>query len=187
MIDSLSIAGVIATGYGIFCWFLLPKTPPAGSGKKFSLSEVKGLLAKRSYVVLLVTAFVISSIHTFYFIQMSPLFLLAGLEKSLLLPALSIGQFSGDRGDGVFGEGADAIRVSELRGFRGGLLCLAVRDLCDDGVAAFGVCGSADTSRAVFRVLFCSEFYLCGPDRASRGEAFIADFVDPGDLRNWGP
>ncbi len=94
MIDSLTIAGVIAMGYGVFCWLVLPKTPPAGAGKTFSLAEVKGLLRKRSYVVLLVTAFVISSIHTFYFIQMSPFFLLAGLAKSSLLPALSIGQVS---------------------------------------------------------------------------------------------
>jgi len=35
MIDSLTFAGVIAAGYGIFCWFLLPKTPRRGRGRSF--------------------------------------------------------------------------------------------------------------------------------------------------------
>lgn len=95
MIDSLTAAGIMALGYGIFCWFLLPKTPPvAGAGKSFVLGEAVGLLKKRSFAVLMIVSFVISAVHTFYFIQMSPFFLKAGLAKSSLLPALSIGQFS---------------------------------------------------------------------------------------------
>ena len=95
MIDSLTAAGIIAMAYGIFCWFLLPKTPPVTSAaKRFVLSDAFGLLKKRSFAVLMIAAFVISMIHTFYFIQMSPFFIQAGLAKSSLLPALSIGQFS---------------------------------------------------------------------------------------------
>lgn len=95
MIDSLTAAGVIAMVYAVFCWFLLPKTPPAPeAGKRFILGEALGLLKKRSFAVLLAISLVISMIHTFYFIQMSPFFLAEGLPKSSLLPALSVGQFS---------------------------------------------------------------------------------------------
>ena len=46
--DRLTAAGLIAVFYGIFCWFCLPKTPPAGGdNKKFALGEALALLRDR--------------------------------------------------------------------------------------------------------------------------------------------
>lgn len=95
MLDSLKIAGVLCMVYAVFCWFILPPTPPVpNQSKKIVLIEALGLLRKRSFAILMLCGLAIATIHTIYFFQMAPFLKANGLDQSDIMPAMSIGQFS---------------------------------------------------------------------------------------------
>jgi nucleoside transporter len=94
MVDSFKVSGVLSIGYGIFCWFCLPHTPPKkGAAKRFAFVEAFGLLKIRSFAVLLAVTLPVSVIHFFYFMQTSKFLSARGLDDAYLMPAMSVGQF----------------------------------------------------------------------------------------------
>ncbi|MCB1232745.1 MAG: MFS transporter [Verrucomicrobiae bacterium] len=96
MIDAVSVAGMLAIAYGLFCFFGLPHTPPAKreSGQGMELAQLGALLKKKSFVVVLLVSLLIASVHTIYFFQMGSFLKAAGLDGSDVMPAMSLGQFS---------------------------------------------------------------------------------------------
>lgn len=97
MIDAVTAAGVVAAAYGLYCFFFLPHTPPAkrpaGTGIP-PLAQIGGLLRKRSFLVLLLVSLLMAMVHTIYFFQMGAYLVAAGLDRSAVMPAMSLGQFS---------------------------------------------------------------------------------------------
>ena len=95
MIDSFKISGILSIGYGIFCWTLLPHTPPRKDAKeKWAFAKAFGLVRRRSFAVLLAVALPISIVHFFYFMQTSKFLALRGLSDAYIMPVMSIGQFA---------------------------------------------------------------------------------------------
>ncbi len=99
MIDAVTVAGVVAIGYGVFSFVGMPHTPPAirgkeGGGVLAGLGQVGALLRKRSFVVVLLVSLLIAGVHTIYFFQMGAFLVAAGLDRSAVMPAMSLGQFS---------------------------------------------------------------------------------------------
>lgn len=95
MIDSLTVAGVVAIAYGIFCWVALPDTPPSrDKGKKFAPGDVLALLKRPSFSIVIGVSLVIAMVHMFYFFQMGAFLVAAGLDRADVMPAMSLGQFS---------------------------------------------------------------------------------------------
>lgn len=95
MLDSLRVAGILAGVYAVYCWFLLPKTPPAGKNvKALAISRAFGLFRNRSFAVLMGATFVISCVHTMYFFHAGAFLKKCGLNPAYVMPAMSLGQFS---------------------------------------------------------------------------------------------
>lgn len=95
MIDAVTVAGVVAIAYGIFCLFCLPHTPPVKKeGARPALAETLGLLRRPSFAILLVVSLLMAMVHTIYFFQMGAFLVAAGLSPSDVMPAMSLGQFS---------------------------------------------------------------------------------------------
>lgn len=100
MYDSFKAAGVMAVAFGLFSWFALPKTPPKNKGavaegkSKFAFVEALSLFKHKSFAVLMAISLPVSILHTIYMMNTSTFLQQAGLERSLIMPAMSIGQFS---------------------------------------------------------------------------------------------
>lgn len=95
MLDSLKFAGGLAIVYALFCWFILPHTPPSDKNrKKLAFVEAMGLFRKRSFRVLLILTLPVSILHTLYMMNTSPFLKESGLQASYIMPAMSLGQFS---------------------------------------------------------------------------------------------
>jgi len=95
MIDAVRVAGVLAIAYAFFCWFALPKTPPAKEKKEtLVILQALGLFRKPSFAILMVTSLLIAMVHTIYFFQMGSFLVAAGLDRADVMPAMSLGQFS---------------------------------------------------------------------------------------------
>ncbi len=96
MIDSVTVAGVVAMAYGVFCFFLLPDTPPAPREGKagLALGPALALFRRPSFTLVLVISLLIAMVHTIYFFQMGAFLVAAGLDRSDVMPAMSLGQFS---------------------------------------------------------------------------------------------
>lgn len=102
MIDAVSLAGLVAIGYGVFCFFFLPRSKPAeketatseGEGRKGGIAPALGLLRNRSFAIVLFVSLLIAMVHTIYFFQMGAFLVAAGLDRSDVMPAMSLGQFS---------------------------------------------------------------------------------------------
>lgn len=95
MVDSLKFAGALAVILGIYCWFVLPNTPPSKETKeKMAWMAALKLFKKRSFAVLMIMALPVSILQVFYMMNTSPFLKESGLEQSLIMPAMSLGQFS---------------------------------------------------------------------------------------------
>ena len=95
MVDSLKFAGSLAVILGIYCWFVLPNTPPSKEAKeKIAWVAALKLFKKRSFAVLMILALPVSILQVFYMMNTSPFLKESGLETSLIMPAMSLGQFS---------------------------------------------------------------------------------------------
>jgi nucleoside transporter len=95
MLDSLRAAGILAVFFAAYCWFVLPRTPPSSKNvKSLAFAGAFGLLKHRSFAVLMATTFVISCVHTMYFIHTGAFLKKCGLEARYVMPAMSLGQFS---------------------------------------------------------------------------------------------
>lgn len=99
MIDAVTVAGALAIAYGLFCYLALPKSAPArgeGSGKEqgLGIGSAFMLLKRRSFAVVLLVSLLIAMVHTIYFFQMGSFLVAAGLDRSDVMPAMSLGQFS---------------------------------------------------------------------------------------------
>lgn len=93
MLTSVRWAGLLAIGYGVFAFFLLPHTPPVQkSGKRFAALEAFGMLRQPSFCVLLLVTLLLSITHVNYFIQMSSFLKVVGLDEAYTMPAMSLGQ-----------------------------------------------------------------------------------------------
>lgn len=95
MIDSLKFAGLISVGYGLYCWFCLPHTPPKRDAvEKIAFAKAFGLVRRRSFAVLIVSALLISVLHTTYMAETSKFLPTVGLSAIYIQPAMSIAQFA---------------------------------------------------------------------------------------------
>ncbi|MDA7511023.1 MFS transporter [Verrucomicrobia bacterium] len=95
MIDSFKISGVLSIAYGVFCWTLLPHSPPRKDAtEKWAFAKAFGLVRHRSFAVLLAVALPISIVHFFYFMQTSKFLAFRGLSDAYIMPVMSIGQFA---------------------------------------------------------------------------------------------
>lgn len=126
MIDGLKAAGIMAILFALFCWFVLPHTPPRGGGaKKFSLRDIVGLLTIPSFAPLLLITLIVSVVHAFYFMQMSAFLVAIGLDKSDVMPAMSLGQFSEILALAVLGWGLSRFGFRNVMAF--GAACYFIR------------------------------------------------------------
>jgi len=95
MIDSVRIAGAVSLGYALFCWFVLPRTPPKReAAKTLAFTKAFALVRRPSFAVLVAATLVVSIIHCFYFVQMSKFLAAIGLADAYIMPAMSLGQFA---------------------------------------------------------------------------------------------
>lgn len=97
MLTSVRWAGILAIGYGVLAFFLLPDTPPipqqtVSSEKRFAALEAFSMLKRPSFCVLLVVTLLLSITHVNYFIQMSSFLRVVGLNDAYTMPAMSLGQ-----------------------------------------------------------------------------------------------
>jgi nucleoside transporter len=92
MLDSVRLAGILAVGYGAYCWFVLPSTPPTESAGNPALLRAASLTKCRSIAILVVATLLVSPVHFLYFMQMSNFLPVVGFEDSKTMPIMSIGQ-----------------------------------------------------------------------------------------------
>lgn len=93
--DAFKVAGVLSILYGLYCWFLLPNTPPNRKAtKKLAFARAFALVRYRSFAVLILAALLMGMLHSVYFVQASPFLKSIGLDEAHIMPALSIGQFA---------------------------------------------------------------------------------------------
>jgi len=93
MLTSVRWSGLLAIGYGVLAFFLLPETPPVPKpGKRFAALEAFGMLQRPSFCVLLVVTLLLSVTHVNYFVQMSSFLKVIGLNDAYTMPAMSLGQ-----------------------------------------------------------------------------------------------
>lgn len=105
MLDSVRIAGILAVGYGLFCWFALPDTPPRRSAGQPALLRAASLLKVRSVAVLVAATLLVSAVHFLYFTQTSKFLAAIGFEDAHIMPVMSIGQIAEIAALGFLGVG----------------------------------------------------------------------------------
>ena len=95
MIDSVKVAGILSMLFGLYCWLVLPATPPKrDAAQKLAFARAFALVRYRSFAVFLLAALLISSVHFIYFMQTSKFLAKIGLADRYLMPAMSVGQFA---------------------------------------------------------------------------------------------
>lgn len=93
MLTSVRWSGMLAIGYGVLAFFLLPHTPPLQSaGKRFAVLEAFAMLRQPTFCVLLLVVLLLSITHVNYFVQMSSFLRVVGLDDAYTMPAMSLGQ-----------------------------------------------------------------------------------------------
>ena len=93
MLTSVRWSGLLAIGYGILAFFLLPETPPVKSARKrFAAFDAFAMLRRPSFCVLLAVTLLLSITHVNYFVQMSSFLKVVGLDDAYTMPAMSLGQ-----------------------------------------------------------------------------------------------
>lgn len=94
--DALRVSGVLSVLYGIYCFTVLPKTPPKRDATNpLAFAEAFGLLRHPGFLLVTLVALPISMIHQCYFIRTGPFLENAvGLAVKWVGPVMSIGQWS---------------------------------------------------------------------------------------------
>lgn len=122
MIDAVTVAGAVAIAFGLYCLVALPSTPPAGrKGAGPAPAGMLSLLRLPSFALLLAVSLLVAMVHTVYFFQAGAFLVAAGLDRAMVMPALSLGQLSEIAVMGFLG------RFLNRLGFR---LCLTVGAAC---------------------------------------------------------
>lgn len=94
LIDAMTASGVVSIIYSAYC-LLLPATPPKKDGvESIAFAKAFAMIRRPSVLILLVSSLIIAMIHQIYFIQTSSFLEARGLKESLIMPAMSIGQFA---------------------------------------------------------------------------------------------
>ncbi len=94
LVDALKFSGMISLGYAAFC-FLLPHTPPKRDAvESLAFAKAFALFRKPSFALLVLASLPVSIIHQIYFMQTAPFLSSIGLKDSLLMPAMTVGQFA---------------------------------------------------------------------------------------------
>jgi len=114
MLDSVRFAGILAIGYGLFCWFVLPSTPPAKSTRDSTLLRAASLMKFRSIAVLVTATLLVSPVHFLYFMQMSNFLPTIGFQDAHTMPIMSIGQFAEIAALGALGLGIRRIGIQKI-------------------------------------------------------------------------
>lgn len=93
MMTSVHWSGLLAIGYGLFAFFILPDTPPTKTQRKrFAAVEAFAMLRRPSFCVILLVTFLLSLTHVLYFVQMSSFLRVIGLDDAYIMPVMSVGQ-----------------------------------------------------------------------------------------------
>ena len=93
MLMSVQWSGLMAIGYGLFAFFVLPATPPIRSPQtKFAVIEAFAMLRHPSFCVILFVTLLLSMAHVNYFIQMSSFLRAIGVDDATIMPVMSVGQ-----------------------------------------------------------------------------------------------
>jgi predicted MFS family arabinose efflux permease len=94
--QAMRVAGVLAIGYAMYAFFVLPKTPPRSSAPTPLLPlRALGLLRHRSVAVLTLVAIPVAAIHTAYYLNIGPfLSSVVGIPLRMVGPTLAIAQLS---------------------------------------------------------------------------------------------
>ena len=94
--DALRVSGVLSVLYGVYCFTVLPKTPPKrDTTHPLAFAEAFGLLRHPGFLLVTLVALPISMIHQCYFIRTGPFLENAvGLAVKWVGPVMSIGQWS---------------------------------------------------------------------------------------------
>ena len=93
MLTSVRWSGMLAIGYGVFAFFLLPDTPPVKTERKrFAAVEAFAMLRRPSFCVMLLVTLMLSVTHVNYFVQMSSYLKVVGLDDAYIMPVMSVGQ-----------------------------------------------------------------------------------------------
>ncbi len=126
MIDSFKVSGALSILYGIYCWTLMPHTPPKKDAtQKLAFAKAFGLVRHRSFAVLLAVALPVSIVHFFYFMQTSKFLAARGLSDVYLMPVMSIGQFAEIAVIALLGKALTRFGFQRVITF--GALCYALR------------------------------------------------------------
>ncbi len=95
MKHSMTVSGVISIGYGIYCFLVLPKTPPRRDGEPLAFAAAFKLLTQPSCLALMAAALLVSMVHQVYFFR-TPGYITdaIGLSAGDIGPTMAIGQVS---------------------------------------------------------------------------------------------
>jgi nucleoside transporter len=93
--DSLRVSGALSLLYALYCFLLLPKTPPKPSAEKLAFKKAFGLFRHRGFLVVSLLALPIAVIHMAFFFKFTP-YLTDAVKIPLKWTGLvgSIGQYS---------------------------------------------------------------------------------------------
>jgi predicted MFS family arabinose efflux permease len=93
--DALRVSGALSIVYGLYCMFVLPKTPPKKSAEELAFAKAFRLFRKPGFLVLALLALPISTIHYAFFFRFTP-YLTNGVQIPLKWTGMvsSIGQYS---------------------------------------------------------------------------------------------
>jgi nucleoside transporter len=93
--DALRVSGVLSAIYALYCFFLLPKTPPKRSSEELAFAKAFRLFKKPGFFTLALLGLPIATIHYAFFFRFTPY-----LTKDVEIPlqwsgvVASIGQYS---------------------------------------------------------------------------------------------
>jgi len=94
LIDAMTASGILSILYSLYC-LTLPATPPRKDGvESIAFAKAFALMARPSVAILVVASLIIAMIHQMYFLQTGNFLTARGLSPSLILPAMSVGQFA---------------------------------------------------------------------------------------------
>ena len=71
IVDSLTASGIISIIYAVFCWSILPASPPNGA-KSIAFLKAFKLMLTPNMLILLIATLMISMIHNAYYFRLSP-------------------------------------------------------------------------------------------------------------------
>ena len=172
MLDSVRFAGILAIGYGVYCWLMLPATPPAGSAGSPALLRAASLLKNRSVAVLIAATLLVSPIHFLYFMQMGNFLPTVGFHDAHTMPIMSIGQIAEIAALAALGFGIRRLGFQKILLI--GTACYAIR------AAIFAMYGTFPPWVIVAAQVLHGPCFAC----FFAGSFIYIDRMAPADVRN---